>query len=73
MKASELRSLSAEELQQRLKDTQVSLNEARRTHAAGELPNPRVLGNTRREIALLKTLIAEQRRDSNTSKEKDNA
>lgn len=45
---------------------QADLAEAKRSHKAGELVNPRVLRETRREIARLKT---QQRQSELTKKE----
>ncbi len=54
-KASEVKSL--EQLQTELLAKQQDLLEAKRSHAAGELVNPRVLTHTRKEIARLHTAI----------------
>ncbi|HRK40930.1 MAG TPA: 50S ribosomal protein L29 [Candidatus Saccharibacteria bacterium] len=61
MKASELRAKSVDELQTLLVETRTSLLENKRALAAGELPNPRVVGKTRREIARIQTLISEKK------------
>lgn len=73
MKVAELRALSLEDLQAKLAEKTQEHVENRRSLAAGELANPRVIRNGRREIAVLKTVIAEQLRDSNNKKEKENA
>ena len=44
-------------LTKKLAEKQNDLIESKRSHAAGELVNPRVLTVTRREIARLKTAI----------------
>lgn len=49
--------LSLEQLQAKLAETRTDLIEAKRSHAAGELVNPRVLTHTRKEIARLSTAI----------------
>jgi ribosomal protein L29 len=72
MKLSELRALSAAEQNTKLVELAEAHNESRRSLAAGELANPRVIRNQRREIAQLKTVIAEQLRDSNNKKENEN-
>ena len=59
MKTSELRAKTVAELQTMLTDAHKTLVENKRSLAAGELPNPRVVGNTRREIARIKTLLTE--------------
>jgi ribosomal protein L29 len=46
-----------EQLQEELSTKQNDLIEARRSHAAGELINPRVLTSTKKEIARLHTAI----------------
>ena len=46
-----------EELTAQLQEKQTDLHEAKRSHAAGELVNPRVITQTRKEIARLKTSI----------------
>lgn len=48
---------SIEELRASLQTKQVDLIEAKRSHAAGELVNPRVLGAYRKDIARLLTAI----------------
>ena len=49
-----------EELATQLATKQTDLHEAKRSHAAGELVNPRVITQTRKEIARLKTTIRQQ-------------
>ena len=53
--ASEVKTL--EQLKADLAGKQTELHEAKRSHAAGELVNPRVLTRTRKEIARLHTAI----------------
>jgi len=48
---------TAEQLKAELIAKQADLHEAKRSHAAGELVNPRVLTSTRKEIARLNTAI----------------
>lgn len=60
MKPTELRALSLEELNTKLVETKTELRDAERSLAAGELANPRVITKTRRDIARLKTILAEQ-------------
>ncbi len=54
-KASEVKSVEA--LQTELAAKQQDLYDAKRSHQAGELVNPRVLGTTRKEIARIHTAI----------------
>lgn len=49
--------LSLEQLQEKLAQMKTDLLEAKRSHASGELVNPRVLTHTRKEIARLHTAI----------------
>ena len=48
---------TAAELRQAITTKQADLAAARRGHALGELQNPRVLGQTRKEIARLQTAL----------------
>lgn len=48
---------TVDELRAELATKQQDLNDSRRSHKAGELVNPRVLGQIRKEIARLKTAI----------------
>lgn len=50
---------SLADLQQDLAAKQQDLLDAKRSHRAGELVNPRVLGATRKDIARLHTAIRE--------------
>lgn len=61
MKASELRGKSVAELDQLLVEKNKELLESKRSLAAGELPNPRVVGKLRREIARIHTCLTEAR------------
>ena len=54
-KATEVKSLT--DLQKELAEKQADLLTSRKSHRAGELVNPRVLGTTRKEIARLHTAI----------------
>ena len=58
MKFSELTNLSEKELHEKLAETRKEYADSQRAHAAGELANPRVLTNQRRQIAQVKTAIA---------------
>lgn len=60
IKPAELRQKTLEQLRQLLDEHTAQLRQHHRMHAGGELPNPRVIGATRRTIARLHTLIAEQ-------------
>lgn len=60
MKASELRTKSLNDLHTQLAETRKTLIENKRSLAAGELPNPRVVAKTRKEIATIMTVLAEK-------------
>ncbi|HYG83765.1 MAG TPA: 50S ribosomal protein L29 [Verrucomicrobiae bacterium] len=55
----ELRDKTVEELRAELRAKQLEQVELKRSHAAGEVANPRQLTKIRREIAQLATLINE--------------
>lgn len=59
MKAQELRTKSVEELRKLLDEAKLELNDNRRSQAAGELPNSRVVAKSRKAIARLNTIITE--------------
>lgn len=61
MKAAELRKLTQPELEAKLTEAQTELTAAKRSQAAGELVNPRVITTTRRSIARLKTLLVQSK------------
>jgi large subunit ribosomal protein L29 len=60
MKTKELREMSAADLRQTLADTQRELGELRFKHAITRLENPAVLGEKRRVIARIHTLLKEK-------------
>lgn len=64
----ELREQDAKALTGKIVEAQKDLADARRSLIAGELVNPRVIGNYRKEIARLKTILVEKARQS-TGKE----
>ena len=57
MDATELRTKSVADLQKLLAEKRAELSENKRSLAAGELPNPRVVGNIRRDIARILTCL----------------
>ena len=59
MNATELRTKGVDELTTLLAQKQAELGESYRSLAAGELPNPRVVRNTRRDIARIMTCLTE--------------
>lgn len=60
----ELRKQSATELAETLKSVKADLAEAKRSHAAGELVNPRVLSMFKKTIARVQTLMVEKAREA---------
>ena len=60
MKASEIRSLSVDELQSKLVDLKKDLFMLRMQHATNHLDNPTKISAVRRDIARVKTLLSEK-------------
>jgi len=60
----DLRKESIAELNDTLETVKADLAEARRSHAAGELVNPRVLSMFKKTIARVQTLIVEKTREA---------
>lgn len=60
----DLRSQTVAELNDTLKTVKADLAEAKRSHAAGELVNPRVLSMFKKTIARVQTLIVEKTREA---------
>ena len=60
MKASEIRSMSAEELQNKLVELKKDLFMLRMQHATNHLDNPIKISNVRRDIARVKTVLREK-------------
>lgn len=55
MKASEIRELSIQELNERIEDYKTVLTKMRLNHAVSPLDNPNKIGQTKKDIARLKT------------------
>lgn len=62
MKASEFRDLNVEELEVKEKELAEALFNLKFQHATGQLDNTAQLGKTRKDIARVKTILAEKRR-----------
>ncbi len=60
LKAKELRDLPVEELNQRLADTKEELFNLRFQNATGQLDNYKRLGELRKDVARLKTLLRQR-------------
>jgi large subunit ribosomal protein L29 len=57
MKANEMRELGSEELDRKLLDLKQEMFNLRFQHASGQLENPKKLGQTRKTIARVKSII----------------
>ena len=64
MKASEFRELSVEELEVKQKELAEALFNLKFQHATGQLDNTAQLKRTRRDIARVKTVLGEKRREN---------
>jgi large subunit ribosomal protein L29 len=60
MRASEIRDLTTEELQARIKDERDKLLRLRLNHAVSSIENPSDIKNSRRTIARLETILRER-------------
>ena len=60
MKATEIRKMSVEELDQKLNDLKKDLFMLRMQHATNHLDNPIKISNVRRDIARVKTVLREK-------------
>lgn len=60
MKAKEIRELSVEEIQERIREEEEQLSHLTFQHAIAELPNPMLLREKRRLVARLRTLLHEK-------------
>ena len=60
MKATEIRKMSAAELETKLGDLKKDLFQLRLQHATNQLENPIRIAEVKRDIARVKTLIREQ-------------
>ncbi|MCA9509161.1 MAG: 50S ribosomal protein L29 [Myxococcota bacterium] len=61
MKASELRGLSLDELEQKVKDQRKVFFDAKLRHVTGQLENTAQLKTLKREIARVETVLREKR------------
>jgi len=60
MKATEIRDLNSEEIQGKLTDLKEALFNLRFQHEIGQLENPKKIGETKKDIARLKTILNEK-------------
>lgn len=73
MKASELREKSVDELRSQLQELYKDQFNYRMQNSTGQLGQIHLVGDVKRDIARVKTLIAEKQRDENQNAEKQNA
>ena len=64
MKANEIREMSSEELENKLKELKSELFNLRFQHAINQLDNPHKIVETRRSIAQVMTVIREKELDA---------
>ncbi|GAB6907150.1 50S ribosomal protein L29 [Desulfosarcina cetonica] len=57
MKAAEVRDLGTDEIQQKVADLKETLFNLRFQHEVGQLENPKKIGQTKKDIARLKTIL----------------
>lgn len=67
MKASEIRALSSDEMEQKLTDLKHELFNLRFQHEIGQLENSSKLKQTRKDIARIQTVLGELARNPETS------
>jgi large subunit ribosomal protein L29 len=57
MKASEIRELGTQEIQQKISELKETLFNLRFQHEVGQLENPKKIGETKKDIARLRTVL----------------
>lgn len=57
MKARELRELDTQEIQQKISELKETLFNLRFQHEVGQLENPKKIGQTKKDIARLRTVL----------------
>ena len=74
MAEAKLKDMTEKQLHEQLAEKRMDLVNARRSLAAGELPNPRVVASTKHEIAQILTVINDpSRKNSVTEESKEKA
>ncbi len=63
MKAAELRAMSAEALQEKLKELKAELFNLRFQHAINQLDNPHKMTEVKRDIARVMTVLQEMKKE----------
>ena len=61
MKASEIRSMTSEELENKLKELKNELFNLRFQHAINQLDNPHKIGDVKKDIARVMTVLREKK------------
>jgi large subunit ribosomal protein L29 len=61
MKASEIRSMTSEELEKKLKELKNELFNLRFQHAINQLDNPHKIGDVKKDIARVMTVLREKK------------
>ena len=69
MKASEIKEMNIEEMQQKANDLKEELFNLRFQHEIGQLENPQRMKQTKRDIARIKTIIREVEVKNKTAEE----
>jgi large subunit ribosomal protein L29 len=69
MKASEIKEMNIEEMQQKLSDLKEELFNLSFQHEIGQLENPQRMKQTKRDIARIKTIIREVEVKNRTAEE----
>ena len=69
MKASEIRDMNIDEMQQKLSDLKGELFNLSFQHEIGQLENPQKMKETKRDIARIKTIIREVEVKNRTAEE----
>ncbi len=64
MKAAELRTMSAEELESKLKDLKAELFNLRFQHAINQLDNPHKMTEVKHDIARVMTVLQEMKKEA---------
>lgn len=67
MKIKEIRDLSIDELQQKNRELVEEFFRLRLRHSSGQLESPAILGQVRRDIARIKTVLVEKEVGSGTA------
>ena len=69
MKASEIREMNMDEMEQKLSDLNEQLFNLSFQHEIGQLENPQRMKEAKRDIARIKTIMSEIKRTNQTSEE----